>query len=63
MPYPMVTIAGIWFGALLAGSIVTETVFAYPGLGRTIVGAIQGRDYAVVQGGLLLAAFCSSSCP
>ncbi len=54
---PMVTIAGIWFGALLAGSIVTETVFAYPGLGRTIVGAIQGRDYAVVQGGLLLAGF------
>ena len=53
----MVTIAGIWFGALLAGSIVTETVFAYPGLGRTIVGAIMGRDYAVVQGGLLLAGF------
>jgi peptide/nickel transport system permease protein len=41
------------FGALLAGAIVTETIFSWPGLGRLVVTAISNRDYALVQGCLL----------
>jgi ABC-type dipeptide/oligopeptide/nickel transport system permease component len=50
---PIVTVVGLQFGALLAGAIVTETIFSWPGLGRLIVTAISARDYALVQGGLL----------
>jgi peptide/nickel transport system permease protein len=50
---PIVTVVGLQFGALLAGAIVTETIFSWPGLGRLVVTAISGRDYALVQGGLL----------
>lgn len=53
---PTVTVAGIQIGQLLAGAAVTETVFSYPGLGRLTVQAVQGLDYPVVQGALLLAA-------
>ncbi len=53
---PTITIAGIGLGTLLAGTVVTETVFSYPGLGRLIVGSIFDRDYPIVQAGLLLAA-------
>ena len=45
---------GLQFGALLAGAIVTETIFSWPGLGRLVVQAISNRDYALVQGCLLL---------
>ena len=50
---PVVTVVGLQFGALLAGAIVTETIFSWPGLGRLVVTAISGRDYALVQGSLL----------
>jgi len=50
---PIVTVVGLQFGALLAGAIVTETIFSWPGLGRLVVSAISGRDYALVQGSLL----------
>ena len=51
---PIVTVVGLQFGALLAGAIVTETIFSWPGLGRLVVQAISNRDYALVQGCLLL---------
>jgi ABC-type dipeptide/oligopeptide/nickel transport system permease component len=50
---PIVTIVGLQFGALLAGAIVTETIFSWPGIGRLVVTAINNRDYALVQGCLL----------
>ena len=50
---PIVTVVGLQFGALLAGAIVTETIFSWPGLGRLAVSAISNRDYALVQGCLL----------
>jgi len=46
---PLVTVAGLQFGLLLTGAIVTETVFAIPGVGRLIVGAIRQLDFPVVQ--------------
>jgi peptide/nickel transport system permease protein len=53
---PVVTVAGIATGVLLGGAVVIESVFSLPGVGRLIVGAIQRRDYPVIQGGLLLTA-------
>lgn len=50
---PIVTVVGLQFGALLAGAIVTEKIFSWPGLGRLVVDAISNRDYALVQGCLL----------
>jgi peptide/nickel transport system permease protein len=47
---PVITILGLQFGYLLGGAVIVETVFAYPGLGREIVGAILNRDFPVVQG-------------
>lgn len=51
---PIVTILGIEFGTLLGGTVITESVFAWPGLGRLAVEAIYSRDYAVVQAVVLL---------
>jgi ABC-type dipeptide/oligopeptide/nickel transport system permease component len=51
---PVVTVLGIQFGRLLGGAVVTEAVFAYPGLGRLVVTSIGNRDYPVVQGALML---------
>jgi len=50
---PIITVVGLQFGALLAGAIVTEKIFSWPGLGRLMVDAISNRDYALVQGCLL----------
>ncbi len=50
---PIVTLLGLQFGALLAGAIVTEMIFSWPGVGRLTVSAISNRDYALVQGCLL----------
>jgi peptide/nickel transport system permease protein len=50
---PVVTILGLQFGALLAGTVITETIFAWPGLGRLLIDAINQRDYPVVQGCIL----------
>ena len=51
---PVVTVLGIQFGRLLGGAVVTEAVFAYPGVGRLVVTSILNRDYPVVQGTLML---------
>jgi peptide/nickel transport system permease protein len=50
---PVITIVGLQFGALLAGAIITEKIFSWPGLGLEIVEAIQKRDYPMVQGCVL----------
>ncbi len=50
---PVVTTLALDFGVLLGGAVVTETIFAWPGLGRLIVQAIMLRDYPVVQAGVL----------
>lgn len=50
---PVLTVVGLQFGALLAGAIVTETVFSWPGIGRLTVQAIGNRDYYLVQGCIL----------
>lgn len=53
---PVVTVVGLEFGYLLAGAVITETVFAYPGIGRLLVDSIGFRDFPVVQGILLILA-------
>jgi peptide/nickel transport system permease protein len=50
---PVLTVVGLQFGALLAGAIVTETIFSWPGIGRLTVQAIGNRDYYLVQGCIL----------
>lgn len=50
---PVVTIVGLQTGLLLTGAVLTETVFAWPGVGSWILDAIRNRDYAVLQGGIL----------
>jgi peptide/nickel transport system permease protein len=54
---PIVTIVGIGFAALIGGAVVTESVFAIPGLGRLTIDAILRRDYPVIQGVVLLFSF------
>ena len=51
---PIITIVGFRLGDLVAGSIVTETVFAWPGVGRLLVNSVRTRDLAVVQAILLM---------
>jgi peptide/nickel transport system permease protein len=53
---PIITITGLHFGSLLAGAVVTETVFAWPGIGRLAIQSIYNRDYPVVQCVVLLSA-------
>jgi ABC-type dipeptide/oligopeptide/nickel transport system permease subunit len=50
---PIVTIVGLQFGAVLTGTIITETIFAWPGIGRLLIQAINFRDYPLVQGCIL----------
>ncbi|SDM56735.1 nickel ABC transporter permease [Sediminibacillus halophilus] len=50
---PVVTVAGLQFGFLLGGSVVVETVFSFPGLGRLLIDSIQFRDYPVIQAEIL----------
>lgn len=50
---PVITMAGFQFGMLLGGAILTENVFAWPGMGRWIVSSVEGRDYPAVQGAVL----------
>jgi peptide/nickel transport system permease protein len=52
----VVTIMSLQFGSLLAGSLITETIFSWPGIGRLTVQAIQTRDYPLVQGCVLVIA-------
>lgn len=53
---PVITVIGLMVGTLLAGAILTETIFSWPGIGKWMVDSIFRRDYPVVQGGLLLIA-------
>ncbi|MEA3638674.1 MAG: nickel ABC transporter permease [Lamprobacter sp.] len=53
---PVLTLIGLQLGALLAGAVITETIFAWPGVGSLMVEAIQARDFPVVQGTVLLIA-------
>lgn len=53
---PVLTLLGLQLGALLGGAVITETVFAWPGIGSLLVEAIQARDFPVVQGAVLLVA-------
>jgi ABC-type dipeptide/oligopeptide/nickel transport system permease component len=53
---PVVTVVGLQYGFLLGGAVVTETIFAWPGVGRLAITAILQRDYPVVQGCVLLVA-------
>jgi peptide/nickel transport system permease protein len=54
---PVITVIGLNFGILLAGAILTETIFSWPGIGRYVVKAVQMRDYPAVQGCVLFFAF------
>ena len=54
---PIVTIVGLQAGLLLSGAVLTETVFAWPGIGTWLVEAIEARNYPVLQGGILFIAF------
>lgn len=51
---PVITVLGMQFGALLAGAVITETIFSWPGIGQLTIDAIQKRDYPVVQACVLL---------
>jgi peptide/nickel transport system permease protein len=53
---PVITVIGLEFGSLMAGAVLTETVFTWPGIGRLLVTSILARDYPVVQGSVLLIA-------
>ena len=53
---PVVTVIGLQMGTLLSGAVLTETIFAWPGIGKWLLEAIGRRDYPVVQGGLLMIA-------
>ncbi|MCI0337110.1 MAG: ABC transporter permease [Acidobacteria bacterium] len=53
---PVVTVIGLQFGVLLAGAIITEVIFSWPGLGRLTIDAINSRDYPMVQGCILMIA-------
>ena len=51
---PVVTVLGLNLGLLLGGAVLTETIFSWPGLGRYVVDSLMGRDYAAVQGCILV---------
>jgi peptide/nickel transport system permease protein len=53
---PVVTVIGLQFGAVLTGAVITETIFAWPGVGRLLIQSISFRDYPIVQGCILLIA-------
>ncbi len=53
---PLITMIGLYFGRMLGGAVVVEVVFAWPGVGRTVVEAVFARDFPVVQAGVLLTA-------
>jgi ABC-type dipeptide/oligopeptide/nickel transport system permease component len=53
---PIVTVLGLQTGAVLTGAVITETIFAWPGVGRLLIQSINFRDYPLVQGCILLIA-------
>lgn len=55
---PIITYLGLQFGVLLGGAVVTERIFAWPGVGQVLVEAIFTRDFPIIQAGVLVTAFC-----
>jgi ABC-type dipeptide/oligopeptide/nickel transport system permease component len=53
---PVITVVGLEFGTLLGGAVITETIFAWPGIGRLAIRSIVQRDFPVVQGVVLMIA-------
>ena len=53
---PVITVIGLEFGHMLAGAILTETIFSWPGIGKWLIESVRRRDYPALQGGVLLAA-------
>jgi peptide/nickel transport system permease protein len=51
---PVITVIGLQFGSMLGGTVLTETVFAWPGLGRLLISSMLARDYPVIQGSILI---------
>ena len=51
---PVVTLVGLQFGVVLTGAVITETIFAWPGIGRLLIQSISFRDYPLVQGCVLM---------
>ncbi len=51
---PVVTVIGLQTGTLLAGAVLTETIFAWPGVGKWLIESIARRDYPALQGGIML---------
>ena len=56
MAIPIITLVGLQIGYLLGGAVITETIFAWPGVGRMAVGAILSTDFALAQGAILVLA-------
>ncbi|BCB18962.1 ABC transporter permease [Bosea sp. ANAM02] len=55
---PIITVVGLYFGTLIGNSVLTEIIFNRPGLGKLIVGALNARDYTLLQGLMIIFAFC-----
>jgi len=55
---PVITVIGLQFGMLLAGAILTETIFAWPGIGKWLYHAIESRDFPAIQGGIIVISTC-----
>jgi dipeptide transport system permease protein len=53
---PVLTVVGLMFGTLVAGAILTETIFSWPGIGKWLAASVTARDYPVIQGGILIIA-------
>lgn len=53
---PVITVIGLMFGSILTGAILTETIFSWPGIGKWMVGAVNSRDYPIIQSGVLMIA-------
>ena len=53
---PFVTVVALQIGFLLGGAVIVETIFAWPGIGRLMIQAVQGRDFPVIQAGVILIA-------
>jgi dipeptide transport system permease protein len=53
---PIMTIAGLLFGSIITGAVLTETIFSWPGIGKWLVASVNARDYPVIQGGVLFIA-------
>ena len=55
---PIITVVGLYFGTLIGNSVLTEIIFNRPGLGKLIIGALNARDYTLLQGLMIIFAIC-----